>query len=56
MFGCGASDFEKLSVIARTALLEGSPVSEGNGVPIGQLVEELESTTRERIIPLTFVG
>jgi radical SAM protein with 4Fe4S-binding SPASM domain len=56
LFGCGASDFEKLSVITRTALLERSPVSDGDGVPIGELVEALEPPQSGRIIPLTFVG
>jgi radical SAM protein with 4Fe4S-binding SPASM domain len=56
LFGCGASDFEKLSLIARTALLEQSPVSETDGVPIGQLVEEAESSRPGKVIPLTFVG
>jgi len=56
LFGCGASDFEKLSVIARTALLEGSPVSKTDGVPVGRLTEEPELSRHERIIPLNFVG
>jgi radical SAM protein with 4Fe4S-binding SPASM domain len=56
LFGCGASDFEKLSVITRTALLERSPVSEGDGVPIGELADALAPSQSGRIIPLTFVG
>jgi radical SAM protein with 4Fe4S-binding SPASM domain len=30
--GCGASDFEKLSLITRTAMLEGTQVGDGHGI------------------------
>jgi radical SAM protein with 4Fe4S-binding SPASM domain len=56
LFGCGASDFEKLSLIKRTALLEQSAVSETDGVPISQIAEEAESSRQGRVIPLSFVG
>lgn len=35
-FGCGASPFEKLSVIVRTAMLEGTHVGETIRVPVGE--------------------
>jgi MoaA/NifB/PqqE/SkfB family radical SAM enzyme len=36
LFGCGASPFEKLSVIVRTAMLEGTHVGETTRVPVGE--------------------
>lgn len=34
LFGCGASDFEKLSTIVRTAMLENSQVGQQTGLPL----------------------
>jgi radical SAM protein with 4Fe4S-binding SPASM domain len=55
LFGCGSSDFEKLSLITRTAMLERTVIGQTTGVPLRQ--DEPRAREKERtIIPLQFVG
>ncbi len=49
LFGCGASDFEKLSLITRTALLERTKVGQSAGLPVRSASEarrDAPATTR----------
>ena len=56
-FNCGASDFEKLSLITRTAMLEGTEVGQSQAIPLrADLRGGEEARPAGRIIPLTFVG
>lgn len=48
LFGCGASDFEKLSTIVRTAMLENSPIGKQTGQA---LVGDRRASERSRLDP-----
>jgi len=52
--GCGASPFEKLSVITRTALLELTEVGQTTGIPIEQepVFPERKKTTQSQLFPI----
>lgn len=39
LFGCGASDFEKLSLVTRTAMLNATIVGQSTGVAVGEPVD-----------------
>jgi radical SAM protein with 4Fe4S-binding SPASM domain len=56
LFGCGSSDFEKLSLITRTAMLEATTIGQTTGVPL-RASAPIDPKPRDRnLIPLRFVG
>jgi len=54
LIGCGASDFEKLSLITRTAMLERTAVGQMQGQPMQSGTEETREATELESLP--FVG
>jgi radical SAM protein with 4Fe4S-binding SPASM domain len=57
LFGCGSSDFEKLSLISRTALLERTIVGRGDGLPVRQAQDaETAAAISQGRSPLPFIG
>ena len=55
-FGCGASAFEKLSLITRTALLQSSGISETNDLPEMQFDGEAAEPADTRQLMSVFLG
>lgn len=56
LFGCGASDFEKLSLITRTAVLNATDVGQHTGIPVRSGIEPDVSRREPPAAQLPFLG
>jgi radical SAM protein with 4Fe4S-binding SPASM domain len=56
LFGCGASPFEKLSAITRTALLERTVVGQTTGIPISEEASHSETPPEKRTMELPILA